>query len=507
MIHPFPARWRPWRSGLACGLMLLTSGCAWIPPDGKRAELRTPPALEHTLSEAGRQEPLPPVRRWPNDRWWRQFGSPELNRLTDIALKDNPGLKAAAARLRQAEGLVRVEGARLLPFLDAEARLTTDRISAHGVSAALNPELAGAHVISAAIRPLSFRYEFDFWGKNRAALEAALGEAAADEAEQADVRLRLTAAIARAYFRGLALRQQLDLAEDMVRLQRELLHLAETRFQLGLDAADPVKQATIALETANKREASARDQLELQRNLLARLLGTGPDKTRHLFTGRVTVPDRIPLPTKLPLELLAHRPDLAAAVHRAEAAAQRIKVAKASFLPTVDLTAFVGLSAARLSKGASSLANVLFSGSSFAYGVSPGVRLPWFEGGRLRGELSAQRAEYDRAVELYNDTLLQAVQEVADGLSSWRETRAIVEAHGRLLNSQREALNLAQERLNSGLDDRRAVLARRHAVLDQEYVLKALETHQLVAMADLIEALGGGYKNDLDLTRSHEERE
>ncbi len=507
MIHPFLARWRPWRSGLACGLMLLTSGCAWIPPGGKRAEFRTPPALEHTLAEAGREEPLSPLRHWPNDRWWRQFGSPELNRLMEAALKDNPGLKAAAARLRQAEGVARVEGARLLPFLDAEVELSTERISEHGVKAALNPEVAGAHIIFGNLKPLSFRYEFDFWGKNRAALEAALGEAAAEEAEQAEVRLRLTAAIARSYFRGVALRQQLDLVEDMVKLRRELLHLAETRYRLGLDTADPVKEATIALETANKREAGTRDQLDLQRNLLARLLGTGPDKTRNLFTGRVTIPERIPLPTKLPLELLAHRPDLASAVHQAEAAAQRIKVAKASFLPTIDLTAFVGLNALRLTKGASSLANVLFSGSSFAYGITPGLRLPWFEGGRLRGELSAQRAEYDRAVELYNDTLLHAIQEVADSLSSWRETRTIVESHNRLLASQREDLNLAQERLNSGLDDRRAVLARRHAVLDQEYALKALETHQLVAMADLIEALGGGYKNDLDLTRSREERE
>ncbi len=75
-----------------------------------------------------------------------------------------------------------------------------------------------------------------------------------------------------------------------------------------------------------------------------------------------------------------------------------------------------------LTKGASSLANLLFSGSSFSYGIAPGLRLPLFEGGRLRGELSAQRAEYDGAVELYNETLLHAVQEVADSLSRWRET-------------------------------------------------------------------------------------
>lgn len=329
-----------------------------------------------------------------------------------------------------------------------------------------------------------------------------MGEAAAEDAELAEARLHLTTGIARAYFRGVALRQQLDLAKAMVELRRDLLRLAETRWQTGLDSADFVKQAKIALETALKREAGTRDQLELQRNLLARLMGTGPDATRDLFQAPVTIPARIPLPARLPVELLRHRPDLAAALHRAEAAAQRIKEAKANFLPTIDLTAFVGINALRLTKGAGALANVLFSGSSVAYGVAPGLRLPWFEGGRLRGELSAQRAEYDGAVELYNETLLRAIQEVADSLSSWQETRKILEAHNRLLDSQREDLALAEVRLRTGLDDLRTVLARRHAVLDQEYALKILESDQLVAMTDLIESLGGGYSDGPTLSES-----
>ncbi|MDD5412141.1 MAG: efflux transporter outer membrane subunit, partial [Methylobacter sp.] len=354
---------------------------------------------------------------------------------------------------------------------------------------------------------LSLRYEFDFWGKNRAALEAALGEAAAEKTEQAEVLLQLTGTIARSYIHGRALRQQLDLVHAMIELRRNLLSMDETRLRLGLDSAEPGKQATIELEQLNKREAGLRDQLDLQRNLLARLIGKGPDSTQNLFIDTAISPERIRLPAKLPLELLSHRPDLASALHRAEAAAQRVEVAKASFLPTIDLAAFAGLNALRLTKGGSSLANLLFSGSSFSYGVAPGLRLPLFEGGRLRGELSAQRAEYDGAVELYNETLLRAVQEVADSLSRWRETRSILEAHGRLLSAQHEDLGLAQVRFRSGLDDRRAMLTHQHAVLDQEYALKTLEADQLVAMVDLMEALGGGYVNDLQTTQQKPEQE
>lgn len=478
-------------------MLLLMSGCAWIPSGDKPAEFLEPPSMEHTLSHTGQNGSYAPARHWPSERWWREFGSSELNGLMDVALKENIGLKVAAARLRQAQAMVRVEGARLLPFLDAQAGLETGRFSENSFNVALR----GENFVSAFITPLSLRYQFDFWGKNRAALEAALGEAAAEKAEQAEVLLQLTGAIARSYIHGMALRQQLDLAHDMAKLRRDLLSMDETRLRLGLDSADPVKQATIELEQINKREAGIRDQLDIQRNLLARLIGKGPDATQNLFADTVISPERMRLPTQLPLELLSHRPDLASALHRAEAAAQRVKVAKAGFLPTIDLTAFAGVNALRMTKGASSLANLLLSGSSFSYGIAPGLRLPWFEGGRLRGELSAQRAEYDGAVELYNETLLRAVQEVADSLSRWRETRAILEAHGRLLSAQHENLSLAQVRFRSGLDDRRAMLARRYAVLDQEYALKNLESDQLIAMVDLMEALGGGYVNDLKTTQ------
>lgn len=483
--------------GFTIGFTLLLSSCAWIPPGDKPAEFMQPPFMEHTLSDTGHGESLAPATHWPPERWWREFGSSELNGLMDAALKDNIGLKVAAARLRQAQALVRVEGARLLPFLDAAAGLETGRFSENGFNVALR----GEDFVSAFITPLSLRYQFDFWGKNRASVEAALGEAAAEEAERAEVLLQLTAAIARSYIHGLALRQQLDLTQDMAKLRRDLLGMDETRLRLGLDSADPVKQAAIELEQLNKREAGLRDQLNIQRNLLARLIGKGPDSTQKLFADTVMSPDRIRPPAKLPLELLSQRPDLASALHRAEAAAQRVEVAKAGFLPTVDLTAFAGVNALRMTKGASSLANLLFSGSSFSYGIAPGLRLPLFEGGRLRGELSAQRAEYDGAVELYNDTLLHAVQEVADSLSRWRETNIILEAQGRLLSAQHENLSLAQVRFRSGLDDRRTMLTRRHAVLDQEYALKNLQSDQLLAMVDLMEALGGGYVNDLQIAQ------
>lgn len=479
---------------LAAGALMLASGCAWIPAGDPPAEFLEPPELKETLAEVTSR-----LQQWPEDHWWKQFNNPELNGLIETALKDNPGLKAAAARLREAEGLVKVEGARLLPFLEADASLTYERISQHGVFATLNPKVAGDKILLGIINPLSFRYEFDFWGKNRATLEAALGQAAAEEAEKAEVRLRLTAGIARAYFRGQAIRQQLTVVGTIVAIREQLRTLAETRFRLGLDNDQPVKVAVADYEAAFKRQVGLRDQLDVQRHLLARLAGQGPDQAAKLFLKPVAPPDRIPAPDHLSIGLLVHRPDLAAALYRAESAARLVKVAKTQFYPTIDLTAFVGFNALTLGKHADKLANLLFSGQSFSYGVAPGLRMPWFEGGRLRGELAAHRAEYDAAVELYNDTLLDAMREVADSLSAWHSTRKMIESHRRLMASLGEDWRLAKVRLVTGLDDDREVLRHRQPVLEQEYALRALESDQLIAAVDLIEALGGGYHNpDID---------
>jgi NodT family efflux transporter outer membrane factor (OMF) lipoprotein len=492
MIQDRPTN-SPYVLGLCLSVMFAVTGCGWwIPKGDQPATYMVSPELQETLAEVTNR-----LQKWPDDRWWEQFQNPELNQLIETALRDNPGLKVASARLREAQGLARVEGARLLPFLDADASLTHERISQRGVFASLNPESAGARILFGMINPLTFRYEFDFWGKYRATLEAALGYAAAQEAERAEVRLRLTTGIARAYFRGHALHRQLKLVHAIVDLRRSLRILAETRSKLGLDNDLAVKQAVVDYEAAVKRHAAVRDHFDVQRNLLARLIGKGPDDGLGLFTTPYsTIPEQVPVPEHLSSGLLVHRPDLAAALYRAYSAARMVKVAKTQFYPTIDLTAFVGFNALTFtSNGADKLANFLFSGQSFSYGVAPGLRLPIFEGGRLRGELAVHRAEYDAAVELYNDTLLDALREVADSLSAWQSTREMLESHHRLVTSLSEEWRLANVRLMSGLDDDREVLRHRYPVLEQEYALRALESDQLVAAVDLIEALGGGYDN------------
>lgn len=482
-------------------VLLLVSGCNSTDLVKKRAEFMEPTSVDRTVS-SGRAANANVLDAWPEDQWWRRFHNSDLDKIMETALERNPGLKTSSARLAQAEALTRVEGARLIPFLDAGLGMTQVRVPDHGLVAAYNPELAGVEATMASITPFSFRYEIDFWGKNRATLNAALGEAAAAEAEHAEVRLLLTTAVARSFIRGVALAQQASLAHQMVLLQQELAHMNEGRFRSGIDSADSVKHTAIDLENAKKREALTQKSLVLEQDLLARLSGQGPDSTETYFERRnAVISSRVSIPAHLPLELLAHRPDLAAAMHRAEAAAEHIHVAKAQFLPSIDLTALGGVQALTSSSHIGKLASFLFRTSAFNYEAVPGLHLPVFEGGRLRGHLEVARSEYDEAVELYNETLLKAIQQVGDSFSNLRQTGKILADQTRVLKSQAGELSLIKTRFRGGLNDRRDEVANTYTVVEQQFILRGLEADNLSAMVDLIQALGGGYSNDTRVAR------
>ena len=257
---------------------------------------------------------------------------------------------------------------------------------------------------------------------------------------------------------------------------------------------DGVQIARAEFENAVRREAAAQALVTLQKDALARLMGEGPDAARDLYAGRsAPAPASPPLPRSLPLELLAHRPDLAAALRRAEAAAARVHVAKTMFLPSIDLAITGGFEGSVTSTKISKLAGYLFTPSAIGYAVSPGLRLPLFQGGRLSGNLEFQRADYDQAVDSYNETLLQAAQQVADAIANLKRARAEYEAQSRYLRAARVQYDLAQSRLRDGMKDRREIVAERVDLLESGFAQRALEGDRLIAAVDLYQALGGGY--------------
>lgn len=464
-------------------ILLLLNGCVLLPEGGTRATLREMPVSAHSLTSDPQADQI--VNAWPRAEWWRAFHNAELDRLIDAALRDSPSLRVAEARLTQAEAAADFQAAEMLPIVHASVDLhhrhfsETDFYGPNG----------GKSFTGAYIDPVVFRYHLDLWGKDKAALETALGREMAQASELAMAKLMLSTTIARSYIRLCMAEGDLFLTHALAEKAEQLLALAQLRWQRGLGSKDAVHLAEQGLQAVRQQETGFRHQIQRLRNRLSTLSGQGPDWGLAIKISDLHLVGLLPEPEQIALGLLAHRPDLAAAIWRTKAASKMIKIAETNFYPDINLVGFAGLRSLNLKD------LFLSNGASLAYSMGPTVTLPIFEGGRLDAELKNQQAAYDAAVESYNETLLNAVQQVADGLAEWRQTLEHDRAQeSALLAAEAESL-LAKKRFQAGLSSRDATIESEATLLRQKLAASTMHGAHLLAAVGLIEALGGGYQD------------
>lgn len=417
---------------------------------------------------------------WPETQWWQRYGDPQLNALLDEGLANNPSMSAAQARLAKANAAVGIARAPLLPRVDANYTLTREHLSKDYIY----PAPMGGSVVSDNRLALDFSYELDFWGKNRSRLQAAVSQQAAAAADAQAARNLLAGALVRAYLNLQNAFAQRDVLNRVLAQRAEVLSLTQGRYTAGLDTQVEVKQAESSL-AAGKVELTQTDiTLAQLRNQVAALAGAGPQRGQSLQPVALTAPAG-GVPANVPLDLLGHRPDVTAAKWRAEAARHAIDSARAEFYPNVNLAAFVGFQA--MGTG-----NLLGADARMA-GFGPAVTLPIFHGGELNANLAGRRADADLAVSDYNQTVLDAVHQVADALDGLR----LLDQEKAQQRQAREAIDaaydLAVKRYKAGMGNYISVLIAQTGVLTQARLDTDLRIRAYQLDASLANALGGGY--------------
>ena len=479
-------------------ILLILNGCNAV-QQTDRSQFIESPKIEKSVAKAS----LSVARtssNWPRKDWWKDFKSPQLDKLITKALADNQNLKKAYHTLDESEAMVKVAEARLAPTWQSDFFFRQSRVPYRGVVYSYNQGQGGLYKTSGFITPFVMNWEIDFWGKNRASLEAALGDAEAQRAEMEQVRLLISTSLSRAYLRGSALAKQLALSNEITKIRKKMTLVSELRYKAGIDTYDGVAAAQANEDMAMRREIATEAALGLQKDTIARLVGEGPDIGLDLFSSSINSSLTQPsIPKIIPIELLRHRPDLAAALARAEAASERIHIAKTLFLPSLDLSIVAGLEGVTTtSRNLNKLSQWLFNSNATGFAAVPGLRLPIFQGGRLAGNLDAQRAEYDQTVDSYNETLLQATQQVADAIINLRRSDKEFKVQQDFVNANEKQLYLANMRIKGGLRDHREMLQERVDVLEAEFSKENLNGERLVATVDLFQSLGGGYDNGPD---------
>jgi NodT family efflux transporter outer membrane factor (OMF) lipoprotein len=421
------------------------------------------------------------VAAWPRQDWWAAFGDAQLDRLIVAALQGQPGLRIAEARVHQAQAAADRVDSSLSPQVSAGISSTPQQFSENSIV----PKPLAGHWNSMNSASLGVSYELDFWGKNQAAVDAALDRAHSAEVDLQAARLILTATVARTYIRLDAAYAQLDLANDMLQQRESTLTLTRQRVAAQIDSELELTQAEAALPALRERIAAIGESITLLDNQIAALEGLGPDAGLDIRRPRLSAAGPVQIPADLPAELLGHRPDVVAERWRVEAARKDVKVAKAQFYPNVSLNAFVGLQSLGLSD--------FFDYGSRVAGIGPAVSLPVFDGGRLRSNLDAHQAAYDAEVEQYNVTLIAAVHDVVDQMVSQQWLQQQMQQQDEALRLARHACDLAQARYRSGLANYLQVLSTQAQVLAQQQHRIELQARQRELQLNLIRALGGGY--------------
>ncbi|SIQ60757.1 efflux transporter, outer membrane factor (OMF) lipoprotein, NodT family [Janthinobacterium sp. TND4EL3] len=462
---------------LAASLILALSACAdmgHIAPQSAMLDANTlqgSQAMDAAASTA---------IQWPRAQWWQDLHDPQLNRLMEQALADSPTLRGAQARVRQAEALAGAAEDRTRPQADANVSINRELYSQHGSTPA---PLAGNYAWRNQAT-VTASYDLDLWGRNRAALSAALGDVQMASAESQMARLALETALVRTYIQLSYEFQLQDVIERSLAQRARILDITRQRKQAGIGTDIDVAQIETTLPAGRRQLEQSAESLALLRNQLAALAGKGPGAGAALTRPVLRLDQPLAIPAALPADLIGRRPDIAAQRWRVEAAAQRIDAAKAEFYPNVNLVAFAGFQAFGFSH--------FLDANSDIRGVSPALSLPIFAGARLRAQLGSQTAIYDGAVEQYNATVINAMSDVANAVAKAQSLAKQHQLTVQALATAQRARDLAEKAYKAGMSDAINMLNTQVALLAEEQQQAQNGARELDLYVSLMNALGGG---------------
>jgi len=464
-------------------LVVALAGCADMAGIGSQARLRDASSLGIAANTGTATAPSL------DSQWWLAFGDAQLDTLIDQAVAGNPNLQVARARLVRAQASSDIAESALKPKVEGELNLNRQKFNSNYIY----PAPLGGSTQNIGLLQLGASWELDFFGKNRTALDTAIGAANAAAADADAARVLLASNVARSYFQWARLNDQLTVAQRTLAQRDETLKLVRDRVSAGLDTRLELRQSEGGLPEARQQIEALNEQIALQQHALDALVGQ-PNASASLKPPVLAAVKPMGLQANIPADLLGRRADIAAARWRVEAATSDVANAKTLFYPNVNLTAFVGFQSLGFGK-------LLKSGSE-QWGVGPAISLPIFEGGKLRANLRGKSADLDVAIESYNATVIDAVRDAADQVSS-AQSIARQQTEQRAAQTAAEgAYDIAVQRYRAGLGNYLNVLTAETAVLAQRRLAVDLAARALDTQVALARALGGGWQPPATATAS-----
>ena len=457
--------------------ILLLSGCV-VPPDlGPESK----PREDLIAYKNGKNEFL-----YPKQDWWKLYNDSQLNKLIEEGLSQSPTIVQAVARVEKANAQALIVGAPVFPKVTADGNISRYKQSYNmGVPSAFVPEGFRRY----ANATFNFNYELDFWGKNSDTLSAAISDTKSAALMLDQAKIILSTSIAAAYANLAQYSAELEVLQETVDVRAKTLELFEKRFKNGLENENSIEQAKSNHATAEADLAAMEETIDLTRNSLAALVGASPERALKIERPKLEKMTPIGIPQVIPADLISRRPDVIAAQLALEATASRINVAKAGYYPNINLTAYVGRQ---------SLSWDYFSKSGSLIGsYGPAIHLPIFMGGLLEGQYRWARADYETSLASYESSIIQALKEVADAITSHNALDIRVRKTTKALRAAERAYAVSKKRYSGGLSTYLEVLKAEDSLITCRRAMAQIQARAFTLDVALAKALGGGFKLNL----------
>lgn len=412
--------------------------------------------------------------------WWRLFSSAKVDAIVAEALRNNPGIEAAEASLRESQDTLRSGYGIFFPQAAADASATRERYSLAKVGEAAPSSLFNLFTLSASVS-----YAVDVFGGERRLIEELRSQVDLQRADEEATYLTLIANIVNTVVAKAAYEEEIGATQRLIELESEQVKIAEVQAQAGTVPYSNVLSLESQLASYQATIPQLQQKLSQGDDLLATLVGRAPAEwdPPELTLGELTLPSEMPV--ELPSELISRRPDILIAEATAHAASAGVGIATAALLPSFSLNG--NYSANALSTGS------LLSANGRAWSVGADVSAPLFQGGTLWYKRKAALDNYEQATALYRQTVLGAFAQVADTLRALEHDAAALKAEDAALSSAEEARKLVQDNYAAGLDTYLDVLS-----ADAQYHQAKINDLQSIAVryqdtVALFVALGGGW--------------
>ena len=414
--------------------------------------------------------------------WWSTFDDAGLTAVIEEALRANPSLRESASRIQAAAAEARIAGADLKPSVGLNGNASRAKNIFVGLPVPGGSDVLEAYATTYGVS-LDVSWEADLWGRISAQAAAADHELVATQADYLAARQSLAAQTAKAWFTWQTARLEAEIAAEAEQSYSDAVEMIRRRVDGGRATAFDFKLAETELAVARAELAS---QLEVEARTLRQLellLGRHPSGE---LEAQAALPDNPEPPSVgVPGELIARRPDLAAAEARLLAADDTLYAARKSLYPRLTLSG----SAGTLSSDASALVDPDFS----VWSIAAGIAQPIFQGGRLRAGVDLADARVQGALAGFETSLLNALAEVEIALVSEQRLDSLQEETNVARDLAIETNNLAEDRYSAGRLDVLELLAAERGALDNQRASIRVQRQRLLNRVDLHLALGGGF--------------